>query len=62
LPPGKYWLAFLPSQKDLSVAGNFRLGSYEGATVDFGPLPAAFPTVEHHGTTHWSFHARLTGQ
>ena len=59
LPPGKYWLAYFPSSNSLQFSANFSTGSYMGASLRFGPMPAKFPAVSLEGTTHWSLYGTL---
>ena len=59
LPPGKYWLAYFPSSSTLQFPVNFSTGSWKGAYLRFGPMPAKFPAVSLQGTTHWSLYGSL---
>lgn len=60
LPPGDYWLAYLPSSSSLNFATNFSIGSYRYANYTFGPMPTTFPAIAGQGTTHWSLYGTLT--
>lgn len=52
LPPGNYWLAYLPSSSSLHMATNFTIGSYRAASFTYAAMPATFPTGGGSGTTH----------
>jgi len=56
LPPGNYWLAFLPSSNNL----HFRRassGSQRYCSYSYRALPATFCTRTTSLTNHWSFYA-----
>jgi len=58
LPPGTYWLTFLPQSNTMHyrVALN---GTARGASYTFGSMPSAFPSSPLSGSFHWSFYATL---
>jgi glucose/arabinose dehydrogenase/PKD repeat protein len=60
LPAGAYWLAYFPSSSSLAFSTNFSIGSYKGASLAFGSMPATFPAISISGTTHWSLYGTLT--
>jgi RHS repeat-associated protein len=62
LPPGRYWLAHLPSDSELQ----YRRTPDQPETCLFlpyayGPLPATFGSAVTTCPDHWSFYATLTG-
>ena len=61
IPAGKYWLAYFPSSNNLQFPVERSYGSFKGAYLRFGPMPATFPKVGLQGTTHWSFYGTLNG-
>src|SRR5262249_22236926 len=62
LPPGPYWLAYLPSNDGLGfrkapVASGVPNSRYY--TYAFGTMPATFATTTNSTTSHWSLYATL---
>jgi hypothetical protein len=59
LPPGTYWLAFLPQSN--SLAGRMTItGAGRFSTHTFGPLPASYSASPATDNFHFSLYATLT--
>src|SRR5262249_37086262 len=63
LPPGAYWLAYLPSSNSLG----FKKGPISNGVPSsryysraFGTLPTMFATTTDSTTSHWSLYATLS--
>jgi len=59
LPPGNYWLAYLPSDNNL----HFRVERSTGSTAyygfTYGPLPSSFSSSPINIVGNWSLYATL---
>jgi len=59
LPPGNYWLAYLPQSNALSFSANRGIGQFRYYAYPYGPMPATFSTSPSGGVTRWSFYGTL---
>jgi hypothetical protein len=57
LPPGQYWLAYLPSSNTLGFRKAETGGTSYFKTESFGAMPSTFPASPNTTTSHWSFYA-----
>jgi hypothetical protein len=61
LPPGNYWLTYLPSSNNLSFVKQNVSGNCEYHSFNYGPMPSSFSASPSNCTpTTWSFYATLT--
>jgi hypothetical protein len=57
LPPGQYWLAYLPSSNTLGFRKAETGGTSYFKSQNFGAMPVTFPASPNTTTSHWSFYA-----
>lgn len=61
LPPGTYWLAYLPSSNTLAfVKKSDASSSGRYYSFTYGTMPATFSTTPNTTPSHWSFYATLS--
>ena len=61
LTAGTYWLAYLPQSNNLGFKmSNNSSGTALWINVNYGPLPATFPSASGGGAGQWSFYATLS--
>ncbi len=60
LPPGTYWLAYLPSSNSLKFKGESSGGTSKLYSFPFQPMPATFSTTPGSSVWRWSLYATLT--
>ena len=60
LPPGTYWLAYLPSSNGLNFRAERTGGTSKLYSFPFGTMPATFSTTPGSSVWRWSLYATLT--
>jgi hypothetical protein len=60
LPAGNYWLAFFPSDNNLSFRIDRTTGTLKYYNLTYGTMPNTFSTTNTSETGHWSFYATLS--
>jgi hypothetical protein len=60
LAPGTYWLAYLPSDNNLSFRVDRTSGTLAWFPYTFGPMASTFSTTPTVEAAHWSLYATLT--